>query len=386
MTAYDELKKRYDSVIEKLDKWEDKFPGQEAEEVAKQLETIKEKVTNANKEVREAKEKLSGVEGQIQEIERYKNELDETKRELEKLRNAPSKSTGIGVEVLDVYQEKINTLQNQVQEKESKIKELEKQSETKDRELEKEKTNKQLDVISAYQKASDVADNFEKLGADVGGRHFPVLGGPIGAILGGAAGMIGGGVFLGGYAVEKFADEGKDFYKITLESGTEVLINAGSGAMNIIKEGMKNDDEARKELKEFSENMAKAGLEGYGITADAAEKWRQGWENMANASMSVGADVYKATLLSTAGNLTELGKGALSVLEKGVEGGIEVETKYGVGAKIGGSGAAQANLKNKDETINDLRKQLEEKNERIKKLEENQEKLTAQIVQVALNK
>jgi len=81
---------------------------------------------------------------------------------------------------------------------------------------------------------------------------------------------------IGGHVFEKCVVEGNDAYKVTLKSGTELAIQAGTGAMSVVKKGMESGDEMRKELKDFSENMAKLGVEGFGnfmhTTVDAAEK------------------------------------------------------------------------------------------------------------------
>jgi len=100
---------------------------------------------------------------------------------------------------------------------------------------------------------------------------------------------------------------------------------------------------------------------------------------MASLSVNTGADVYKETLRSTAGNVTELGKGALEVLKTGVDGGIELETKYGVNAKIGGREVATVKLENKDEIIKRLEKDLEKKDKQIEKLEAKVEKLEEKV-------
>lgn len=86
-----------------------------------------------------------------------------------------------------------------------------------------------------------------------------------------------GGAFthVGGYMFEKSIEEGKDVYKTTLKGGTEVALNAGTGAVSVIKRGMDSGDKVGEELKDFAENMAKIGLEGFGdamhTTADAVE-------------------------------------------------------------------------------------------------------------------
>jgi len=83
------------------------------------------------------------------------------------------------------------------------------------------------------------------------------------------------GMEVGGHMFERCLVEGNDAYKVTLKSGTELAIQTGSGAMSIVKKGMESGDDMRKELKEFSENMAKLGLEGFGdvmhTTADTIE-------------------------------------------------------------------------------------------------------------------
>jgi len=111
MTSYDELKKLYDEKNKesreferKLKRWENEFSEKSAVEVA-------DKLTNAE-----------------EEIERLKQELTKAKE------NTPRQSAGISSEVVDLYQGKINTLQNQVQEKESENQELKQALEAKDRE------------------------------------------------------------------------------------------------------------------------------------------------------------------------------------------------------------------------------------------------------------
>jgi len=240
--------------------------------VAKQLEVIKENIANANKEAREAGNKLSEVESQIQEIEKYKKELTKTKEELEKLQNSPSKPTGISTEMLDVYQEKVSGLNEQTKGKEREIQELKQELSKKDVEL--EKAGEEPSLRSVISEGEKTGEKFVRMVFERGDR-IPLIGDAFAAIAGIGTGMAHIGIVgveivayfaekgmkMGGYMVEKCVVEGKDAYKITLESGTELAIQAGTGTVGIIKEGMKHDEEVKKELKEFIENMAKIGAE-----------------------------------------------------------------------------------------------------------------------------
>jgi hypothetical protein len=125
-----------------------------------------------------------------------------------------------------------------------------------------------------------------KTGTKMGNDALPLFGTAVGAV-GGAVVGVGYGVVgtagyfaeksmdIGGHIFEKSIEDGKDVYKVTLESGTQLAIEAGSGAMSVIKQGMSSADDARKELKDFAENMVKVGADGFGdimhTTADAVE-------------------------------------------------------------------------------------------------------------------
>jgi len=65
---------------------------------------------------------------------------------------------------------------------------------------------------------------------------------------------------IGGHIAEKYMEEGSEVYKVTLKSGTELAINAGTGTVDLLKRSMDSGDEALKELKDFTEEMAKLGV------------------------------------------------------------------------------------------------------------------------------
>jgi len=174
---------------------------------------------------------------------------------------------------------------------------------------------------------------------------------------------------VGGYAFEKVSEEGKEYYKATLESGTEVAIQAGSGAVSVIKRSMDSGDKIGEELKDFSENMAKLGLEGFGdvmhTTADTVENWRKGWENFAGKITD---------------NTTNVLKDGIGVAKAVVETKAEIKLgalKIEVGDKKGDIN--EAKVEGKDEIIKNLKEELikkdqalEKKDERIKELEQAQ--------------
>jgi len=305
---------------------------------------------------------------------KLEKELSETKVELEKVKSSLQKSE------LENQEWRSRFSGKSPEEVAKKLDDFSKGWIELQKELKESAKNSNINELN--QSVSDVAFRFEKLGHEIGREVFPIFGTAVGGILGGAGGIIGGGtqymayfadkgMDVGGHVFEKSIEDGKEVYKVTLESGMQLAIEAGSGAMSIVKEGIKTGNEARKELKEFAESMASVGAEGIEnwrkgaqefssdtihTVADTAENWRKGWENIAGKAMDDTTDTLK-----------ELFKGGIGVEGYGLT--------FGVG--LGKGGALEAKVEGKDEIISSLREELKNKNAEIESLRKQVENQAA---------
>jgi len=295
------------------------------------------------------------------ELVETKEKLVKTERELVEWRNLfPNKDSEQAAEDLKNFGSELAKERNEYKEKLSEIQ----------KGLERTKSGNPDEVVKISQ---DIAKMADKYVSDIGQKAFPVLGPLVGAgfaayhgTLEASAYFANKGMDMGGYMFEKSINEGVDIYKTTLKSGTEVAINAGTGVVEIIKKGIDSSDKIGEELKEFSENMAKLGAEGFGdvihTTADTVENWRKGWENMTAQFMS---------------NTTNVVNESIGVAKDAVNKGIGLEYNgFVFGAGMGRGNVLEAKVEGKDELIENLKKEIKRKDAEIESLRKQVEKQT----------
>jgi len=280
----------------------------------------------------------------------------------------------IDSKVTKLYEERIEELKAKLEKAEKERDDYKNKFETKDREV-FELENKKGENKNFSKEVVDRAHSYwvdaVETGVTEGSKVFPVVGSAVGGLLGATIGGAGMTAHVGGYVFEKVTEEGKEYYKATLESGTEVAIQAGTGAVSLIKRGMDSGDEAVKELKDFTQSMASLGVgefenlrkgaqelttDAMNVAANSVESWRKGWENVTEQLMS---------------NTTSVFNESINVAQTAVEGGIGF--KYGdfqAGIGVGRNASVEAKLEAAEKFITHFGKEAEKKEEEIENLKQ----------------
>jgi len=308
VSQYDELKELYEKEKQEWEVEEGKLKG---------------KIKELRKEINEAEEGKEEAEKKLIKVE----------KELKELQNTPRQNAGVSNDdIVDLYQGKMNTLQNQLQEKDSAIQALKQEWDETNKRLEKVLNAKPDTLNDTARLVREEWIDAIKVGVEEGGKVFPIFGSGAGALLGVGIGGVGLAVHSGIYAAEKAAEEGKEIGAFVIDRG----ITAADGAIN----------------------------HGKDVGAFVVNKSLQAANETANKGLLV-LDGAK----SLVENLFGVGENALK--------GKNFEEKLEI---------CKEQMTNLQNEIIRLQKETGKKDERIEVLEKSQQELTAQIVQVALKK
>ncbi|MCE8163697.1 MAG: hypothetical protein I3273_03725 [Candidatus Moeniiplasma glomeromycotorum] len=378
MTAYDELKKKYDTVVETLDKWESEFPGQEPEDASKQLKAVNKKATDAKKEAEEAKDKLSEVENQVKEAEGIKKELDEwkelfPKKTPEEVKENLKKFANELKAEQQKYQEQINNFTSELEKERHENKEQLKEIQEKLGEA-----AKKSGVNELFDKIHERGERWTTESAD---KLLPGLAGEIPGtkvFVGLVAGVVSMGSGAAAVGVHEFDKTTSDIKELVEEVGTglkEVSEKGMEIGVDLAKEVMDKADKAREGAKEFAIKIVDTGAEEF-------ENVRKGAQEFAQDAMHVGADTAEnfrkgAEILTgkAMDDVTKVVEKNLNIAEEAVKGGIGFQygdLNVGVGVGKEKEKVLEAKVESKDEIIKRLEKELEDKKAEIEFLRKQQ--------------